>query len=683
MEAIRRDSERRVLGRRLTLAALLIALAPLGSAELSLSIESSRPDFLFTEAETPEVQAIVAGAGGAVALSWEVKETEGSWTANGEFPPAPTGETGRYPLPLELPGRGHYTLALRAESGGEVRTCTTALAVVFTPRPPSANSPWGIFHVPVPERVPEDPFAAKAIAANMRRLGASWARLNFWDQAYEDVRVTADSVTADVSRWKTYARALHGEGIHVMGEIAQCPAALSSRPDDLTSTGDHGPARVRVRPRDYAAWDSLMRWLAAEFRGEISVWEIWNEPGFDPGFWVGTPEEFAELVHHTSAALRAGNPGARIAGCGFVEAQDFADRLFELGVAADLDILTVHYTDAAPSDLASWKELLDKRALDIPIWNTEERAEAPLLNLAQSIAPSFKFLHASIGYEAFRPLVNLDLTPRPPAVWFATAAHCLGTATFVRTIDSVPGYEGFLFRRGEEMVAAFRALPFKNIFGPEYRCGVTLHLETLTSGEAPQLTDRYGRSRPVPAGTSSVVLDSSLMFLHGAKRIEVLKAMAREPEGSRTLVVEAEAGRLGPHWSVVRDARFSGGRFASLWAKEAPGEQPYRIDLDVKLRKSGRYALFFSGNRLTRLAAPRSLSTFTWSMDDGPDHAITEPVDGLPNVTDAGEGLFPIGVADLDAGTHTFTLRIREPRAWPDEYYALWFDALVLHKAEE
>jgi len=658
------------------------------AADLRVSVVSSRVGLVFTDAETPDVRASVEDAPGPTRITWHVRETEGPWQSEGRVAVPVENGRGEQPIPLDLPGRGHYTLALRAVSGDAVAVAKTSLGVVFPPDPPNPNAPWGIFHIPNPIEDPDDPLGAKAAARSIRLLGASWARLNFWSQSYDSIDITTKGgqtiVEADTGRWKSYARALRDEGIHIMGEIAQCPTLLSSRREDMTRERDMGPVANRAKPRDYAEWDALMTSLAVDYRDEIGVWEIWNEPDFRQGFWVGTPQEFAELVRHTSAALRRGNAEARIACSGFVESWDFADRLLELGVGEDMDVLSVHYTDQDPQGIEAWKAVLEKHGLNVPIWNTEEREEVPLANLAAGIPLTFKFLHVAVGYEASRPLVNTDFTPRPSALWFATGAHCLGDAAFVRRIPSVPAYDTYLFRRGQELIAAFAVQPFHNLFGPETVTHVVLAVDSLDADAPPTLTDRFGRSRPVAIadGKAHVTLDSSLMFLNGVRKVEVLRAEAGTPRQAGAFIFEAESGRMTEGWSVAPRSAYSGGEFVQIWADDEPGAEGHAVEVDVGLPEPGRYEVFFSGNPLTRLEAPRSLSPFTWAIDGKSPHLVNEATPGMADVMKAGEGLFKLGEVDLAQGRHCFILRLTARRETPDTRYALWFDAVVLHKLQ-
>ena len=663
-----------------------------GGGVLRLKVTSPRVGLVFTDSETPDVRAAVtytSGAPAEAAVTWSVQETEGSWKNSGQLSIAIQNGKGEKPLPLNLPGRGLYQLTVNAivtADDEEALPCNTTVAVVFTPPAPDPASPWASFYIPQGGDFPGDASGAKANALSHRLLGAAWTRLNFWAWSYGTVTVTQVDgkpvVTADWSKWKEYAKELRAQGISIMGEIAQCPSALSSRKGDTSDpSGIMGPLEYRVKPRDYAEWDQLMEKLAADFKDEISVWEIWNEPDFGDGFWHGTPEEFSELIQHTSAALRKGNPNAKIAGCGFVGSQPFADRLFQLGMMDDIDILSVHYTDNAPESLAAWKALLTKYKLTIPIWNSEEKPEVPLLNMSQGIERSFKFLHTNIGYLDYGPLVEQDYTVRPSGVWFSVGAHSLGTAKFVSRSSQVPAYDTFFFQRGEEKIAAFRSQPSTSLFGESAKVSVTMSVEPLSAGQPVTLTDRFGRSRTlaIQDGRARATLDSSMLYVNGARTLEVLQAEVIQAPASY-VIFEAEAGRLSSGWQVSGREGFSGGKIAEIYNNAEPGSGGHHVEIEMNLPVGGVFDVHFSGNTLTRLASPRSLSPFEWTVDGGPTHVVDKAITGLPNMPSFGEGLYPLGTVTLNRGRHTFRLKLTGRRDVPENYYALWFDAIVLHQ---
>ncbi len=663
---------------------------------------SSRPGHLFTDSDRLEVRVQVCGADGAeetVSIEYAVEESAGPWKDQGRLAlPATEDGSGESLLPLKLPGRGLYHLTVKARCGEARAGAETWVAVVFTPPPPSADSPWGIFYTPPLWFDKANPEGSRHAAIQHRLLGASWTRLNFWAHSFETVTVSRGaklSVTAEYPTWRQYVRDLRKEGICIFGEIAQCPRELSSRPDARQEAGDAGPEFNRVRPRDYVLWDALMEQLAADFRDDIQVWEIWNEANLKDRYWTGTAEEFAELVEHTSGALRRGNPKARIAAAGFTNGvgDGFADRLLTLGMGRHIDIFSVHYTDQNPGSLDDWRKLLAKHRLALPIWNSEEKSEVPIRNLAGSVERSFKFIHVDVGYPEYRPLVRKDWTVLPAGMLFSVGAHCLGNGKPVGHSDKVKGYEVQFFRRGEETVG---------VFDPEQLTGdvrlfgatasqVTLLAERLApsvpgtdpDNPGPRVTDSRGRSRPlaIENGRATIPLAGGILFINGCGKLEVLSAETGLP-ASEACAFEAESGRFSQGFRVSDRATFSGGKTLDIWTGDDPGSDGYWVELKIVVPHTGTYEILFSGNALSRLMPPRSLSPFTWRIDGGGEREANGTLAILSGITGAPEGLSVLGTMPLSQGEHTFRLTLRGRRDEPDKNYALWFDAIGLRRTD-
>ncbi|WP_294505308.1 beta-galactosidase [uncultured Victivallis sp.] len=92
------------------------------------------------------------------------------------------------------------------------------------------------------------------------------------------------------------------------------------------------------------AWSNYVTALTAHFRGQVSRYEIWNEPD---GRWCwkhgvsGT--EYGEFAKATAAAIRKGDPDAEVIG-GAVCLYDFdwLTEMFETGAAESLDAISYH-----------------------------------------------------------------------------------------------------------------------------------------------------------------------------------------------------------------------------------------------------------------------------------------------------------------------------------------------------
>ncbi|HEY3418488.1 MAG TPA: hypothetical protein VGM23_16555 [Armatimonadota bacterium] len=648
---------------------------------------SPHAGLLFTDSEPLNVRVKITGVAATATVEYAVKDVDGPWHGEGRVMLA--AGTAECPLPLKLPGRGLYQLDLTAHAGEATARAQTWIAIVFTPEKPDPASPWGIFYLPNAWGDPGNQRSPQLAAQSHRLLGASWSRLNFWTHSIGAITFPDDhTVTIDDAYWKRLAAALHAEGISIMGEIAQCPRTLSSRPGDTTVSGDAGALWSRVKPRDYALWDRFVAKLAADFREEIGVWEIWNEPNIPNLYWSGTVDEYAELVRHTARALKQGNPNARVAAGGFVSSLPFVETLFQQGIGKDIDILSVHYTDETPGAAQAWQRLLDKYGLTLPIWNTEEKSEIPLRNLASPVQRSFKFLHVALdGYGDYRPLVRQDWTVLPAGIAFSVGAHCLGSAKFQGVDTTVPGWTVYTFMRGAEAVTVFK--PGADT-APRLFAGaspsVTLAIEPLAT-DVPVITDTWGRSRPlvIKDGKAELALEGQLLFLNGARKVVVLAAAPAQTK-KEIIVAEAENGRWSPGWANAAHAGFSGGRLLEIWADTEPGADGYWTELLFTVPETGRYEVLFAGNALSRLAAPRSLSPFAWRFDGTREQLADR---ALPTwqagqqTSGAPEGLSVLGTVELTKGPHTFRLRLTDRRSQPDQHYALWFDAIALSKVKE
>jgi len=664
------------------------AQAAAAEAALQVSVVSSQPGHVFPDSQPVRVAVVVTGAHGAVAIDYVAHEVDGEWQQAGSLSlVASAGGGVRADLPLEPPGRGLYRLDVASTSGGETASTTTWVAVVFTPSAPESGSPWGVFwtaHGGGPQ----------TIAESVWLLGASWVRFNFWAFSFGRVSVSSGptpTATADWSTWKEHARALRRRGLFIMGEVAQCPRELSSRSDVTDTTGDAGGVWARVKPRDYAVWDGLMERLAAEFRQEIGVWEIWNEPNIH--FWEGTAAEYAELVAHTGSALRRGNPDARIAAGGFVGGFSFVDSLLGMGLGESIDILTVHYTDEKPWEIERWRDLLRKYGLDLPIWNSEEKSEAPLRNMAGGVERSFKFLHVAFSprYDDYRPLVRKDLTALPAGVAFSVGAHCVGDGRFLRQSADVPGFEVCFFQRGTEEVAVFQRPPTvtrDSLLGP-VATEVTLHVQPLRDDAPVTVTDLMGRTQELQIvdGRGTVCLERALhsnvttpyaFFVNGARSVRIgrVKVVGRA-EG--THVFDAESGRWSSAWGVAKRKGMFGDRSVDIWAEGEPEGDGHWVEVDLEVADAGAYDIAFAGNDLAkRIGKPRTLSPFAWQVDGGEEHRVEDPVRDLVAVPGDLSGLSGLGTVELAPGKHVFRLCLLDRRDKPDTRYALWFDALVL-----
>lgn len=134
-------------------------------------------------------------------------------------------------------------------------------------------------------------------------------------------------------------------------------------------------------------WNEYVRRSAEHYVGRIDWFEIGNEPQI-PGT---SPEQYVRVLKESYAALRAGNPRAKVLGLGgVIIGDDFIRRCLELGAADYCDAISIHgynlttwATVDGPEKLQqAIKEIRDVVAAnggkaDLPIWDSESGTSSP------------------------------------------------------------------------------------------------------------------------------------------------------------------------------------------------------------------------------------------------------------------------------------------------------------------
>ena len=132
-------------------------------------------------------------------------------------------------------------------------------------------------------------------------------------------------------------------------------------------------------PSNMSYWTSFVSAVVNRYKGEISAYEIWNEPNTE--FWDGTAAQMAQMettaapiIHSTDtsalvtcAAYSINNNPQNLAAC---------EQYFAAGGGSDSDVLSFHLYDPTPEDDISCINAIKSLAAAYgysskPIWNTE------------------------------------------------------------------------------------------------------------------------------------------------------------------------------------------------------------------------------------------------------------------------------------------------------------------------
>jgi len=723
------------------------------SNSFQVEVSSKQPGNLFTESQPVDLIIKVSGNKPEI-VEYKIQEHDGPWTSNAKISlQSGVDPLKGIPLHLQLPSRGLYYLTVSARAGQSRVQARTKVGVVFDPSPVNPDSRWGLFTIPYDGE--NDPAKAAALARSHRLLGAAWSRLNFWHWSYEnlqvkptlaqerDLKISSSSksqkidktepenffqqivakadflglhsfcpllrankdnpqVSVSFSKWKGIAQALHREGISVMGEFAEMPRELSSRPQETEETGEGAAVWARVKPRDYQLWNQLVEKTARDFKKEIQFWEIWNEPDAN-NFWLGTPEEFAELIRQTARAVKSGNPKAQIVASGFTShGVSFLDKVLQQGVAPLIDVFSFHTDNLAP-----YKALLLKHGVraERPIWGTEDPTLVSLRGMQEGYARLFHFFHKRFGtnYDSFAALVDRDLTPLPDGITYSVAAHIIGNAQVVESIDR-PSAQIYIFQRGKEAIAAWKILQ-AGLSG-----GSVTYAVTPLPGKTPQMVDAMGRSKPLSLKNGEVTLPiDQTTFIRDASKIKIVKySLPQEKPDPLQYVFLAKTGKWTKEWTLAQPGKHNPPPasdfqqpFLQIFARNEPSPEGYSVELPIDVPKPGRYQLLFMGITTNSLLEKyRWTSPFAWSIDGGQKTQVTGPLKSYWRAnrrmqtknelvkpeemggTGGPELYQELGVVELSQGKRTFRLELTAGRTTPDKLYTTFFEGIVLRPIE-
>jgi hypothetical protein len=213
----------------------------------------------------------------------------------------------------------------------------------------------------------------KTVAA-MQDVGAKWTRLSVQWKDYEPAR--GQYAAWDAAQIDRAVQICRRAGIRVLLDVVNAPAWASR-------TNDSGQGNVPRNPSDFAAF---MRYLATRYRGQISAYEIWNEPDIQR-FWNAgpNPSSYTALLKAAYPAVKAADPNALVVSGGLAwdyesSTSSFLTKMYAAGARGSFDVLALHdFPDASIANgLTTWAggrrtahRVMLANGDNKPIWITE------------------------------------------------------------------------------------------------------------------------------------------------------------------------------------------------------------------------------------------------------------------------------------------------------------------------
>ena len=151
---------------------------------------------------------------------------------------------------------------------------------------------------------------------------------------------------------------LLAEHVRPFVELSFMPAKMAADPKQTQSFWYHP---VVSPPKDYAAWDAMIKALATHLVerygiDEVATWkfEVWNEPNLD--FWGGKPRQatYFELYDHTARDLKSVSERLQVGGPSTAQAAwvtPFLEHVHAEDVPVDFVSTHAYGNDTAPNVL--------------------------------------------------------------------------------------------------------------------------------------------------------------------------------------------------------------------------------------------------------------------------------------------------------------------------------------------
>ncbi len=260
---------------------------------------------------------------------------------------------------------------IRSESPGTLWVDDASLTYAQWTAPSPPDNPIPSTYFGIHFHSPELPWPDANLNYHTVRIwdAAQWATINtspgmyYWNEL--DLHVE---------------RAL-ANGADIIFNLGRTPRWASARPNEYSHYGSGQAAE----PALDQFWQDWVTEVGTRYQGQITYWEIWNEPN-DAGFFTGTPEKLASLAQQARDILKNIDPANQMISPSPYD-PGYLNLYFEVGGGHFADIIGYHfyvYDDPEllfDSFIPLVRVIMENHGLqDRPLWDTENGwPEPPVL----------------------------------------------------------------------------------------------------------------------------------------------------------------------------------------------------------------------------------------------------------------------------------------------------------------
>ena len=439
---------------------------------------------------------------------------------------------------------------------------------------------------------------------------------------------------------------------------------------------------------DPAAWARLAAAVSSRYKGQIAAYEITNEPNIA----LPSAKEYIPYLKSAAQIIKRNDPDTLIIGGGITtdyggKTDQFLIDMGKSGVLKYCDALSFHpYAsplDSSPisarSALRSLRELLDRYAPNLPIWNTELYYIGPapsahyavagrashaqhllrrtLIDLGEGVDRSMsinndQFLQNELAphWELGDGMVHSGYIPHDLYTGQSIASHLLNGGKALKRFDWPSGATGYLYRMhdGRELAAFWKTPNAQNF---------TLH---LPPGDYERL-DMYLNPLP-PSGDLS--LSEYPQFLRGKNLQTVLKQAELTGERSFRILSAHPVLENGKTILLLKIQNLAPKKIRAVIRPDF-SETPQHADLEL----NGSALLRFPNGELARPG-----KTIVYLSDGDRNFALPLPAFQRQLIREGENGGTPLFSFRTSSGADGLTLAIsvNDPERGPRKADAPW-----------
>lgn len=349
--------------------------------------------------------------------------------------------------------------------------------------------------------------------------GVSWAQLasaagasvNRWEFRWD--RVESQRGSWDFSADDAAVAASLGAGLEVQGILIGTPgwaAAHGQKP------GNGVPRGLYLAPSDtHNLWAEYVRAMVTHYRGQVRLWEIWNEPDL-AFFWSGTPADYLRLMTVADQVIETVDPGATVLMGGMVDPGLSFVRNVLSGVHGDAPFNAAAWHAYGPArsvytNVGNLRSLLAQHGLgSLPIWVNEAGFPASNPNGEQRQAA---FVLQTVAYAfaagAARVLIyraSDDVLPKTYGLVAASGVPRMGYVAFQVAASQLAHVQAMTYLAGAN-VERFTFYEGNRLVTMLWNRGAAdTRVQLTASGPTAQVTDWQGNLQTVNAAGGAVQL---------------------------------------------------------------------------------------------------------------------------------------------------------------------------------